>query len=1326
MRHLQFRWTTLAITGALLTLLPMCAHDAAPTTGPAPPPAGPPAVGADAARDALGAVPLGEVTSRDAAGRARLVQGVRDAAFPSLGVDAETAARLHLARHSELLGVSEPAIVAANVTGTHAIAGGASIVQLAQRVAGVEVFRARASVVLDAQMQMVSIASTLHPSGFGDRLPRFASGPEAAIAAAYTAQHKASLAPSAVADTGARTPDTRGYKVATAAGAPRIVEATAKRVLFPEGMQLRAAHYVELVARQPGSKQDQAWAYVIGDDGRALYSASLTANDFNYRVWADPAGNHIPLDGPMADYSPHPTGVPDKLRPGFVAPAIVSTGGFNTNPSNQPDPWLKPTDTVSFGNNVQAYTDRTDDGTTGDGYDPAVDVQADLTAALTFDRTYDVTAQPNVSVAQEKASVAQIFYTTNWLHDYWYDSGFNEASGNGQLVNYGRGGLEGDPLHAEAQDGADKNLRNNANMSAMSDGTSPRMQMYEWSGITTNTLTWTPAVATTDGEGNAAFGPTAFDVTAGSTVTAPTNGCTALSAPVTGKIAVIDRGACTFKTKVLNAQNAGAVGVVIVNSVAGHVAPNMGDDATITTAITIPTLSISLEDGALVKAGLAAGPQTAHMASSSGVLQDGTIDNTVVAHEWGHYLHHRLVNCGSQSCGGMSEGWADFNALMMVMKAGDTYTGTAWALAQYASQGLLANNEYFGIRRAPYSTDKAKNPFTFTHVRAASTLPTGAPLSPAAAAMNEVHNVGEIWAETLFEGYVNMLTEAGSARTFDQTKRALANYVVAGMKATPVEPTFTDQRDAILSTVWATGQKTDFTALVQGFAKRGLGIGAVAPPVTSTNLNEAVEDFTIAGKLAFVDGKVDDSVVSCDHDGVLDAGESGKLTLRVKNIGWVALAGTTVNVTTTAAGVTIGSGGAATITSIDPYGVATVTLDASLDKTVTGRQVVTFTVNLANAASFNPTLQTTALAAVNYDDVPNYSSTDDVESEHPVETFGHGAVPANVWSRKGDPATGHVWHGDDFGITTDESLVTPSLTVHATNPLTIAFSHRYGFEHGADPVTPANQDYYDGGVLEVSLDNGATWVDISTYVDPAYTQTVFSYTPNPDPNVLAGRKAWAGDSAGYPAFTNVVLNVGTALAGKTIKLRFRIGTDSGGSAVGWDIDNLAIGGITNTPFPAILPQAACTLPADGGVEGGTDGGNDGGIDTDGGTDGGVSDAGDGGAEGGVTDGGSEGGVTDGGSDAGKPRPDAGQDSGTPTNDSGTPDNDSGTPPVVDSGTPGTDSGADAGAGGGGGDNSGCGCVVGPGAASSPTPVRAGAFLFVGALALLRRRRRAGR
>ena len=77
---------------------------------------------------------------------------------------------------------------------------------------------------------------------------------------------------------------------------------------------------------------------------------------------------------------------------------------------------------------------------------------------------------------------------------------------------------------------------------------------------------------------------------------------------MSGKIALIDRGTCAFTTKVKNAQNAGAIGVLVANNVAGII--NMaGDDAT----ITIPSLMITQDDGTAIKNQLALG-ETVHVA----------------------------------------------------------------------------------------------------------------------------------------------------------------------------------------------------------------------------------------------------------------------------------------------------------------------------------------------------------------------------------------------------------------------------------------------------------------------------------------------------------------------------------------------------------------------------------------------------------------------------------------------------------------------------------------------------------------------------------------
>lgn len=58
-------------------------------------------------------------------------------------------------------------------------------------------------------------------------------------------------------------------------------------------------------------------------------------------------------------------------------------------------------------------------------------------------------------------------------------------------------------------------------------------------------------------------------LTADYTVTEPANGCAAISTDLAGQIALIDRGACSFTTKIRNAEDSGAVGVLVVNNVAG-------------------------------------------------------------------------------------------------------------------------------------------------------------------------------------------------------------------------------------------------------------------------------------------------------------------------------------------------------------------------------------------------------------------------------------------------------------------------------------------------------------------------------------------------------------------------------------------------------------------------------------------------------------------------------------------------------------------------------------------------------------------------------------
>jgi len=70
---------------------------------------------------------------------------------------------------------------------------------------------------------------------------------------------------------------------------------------------------------------------------------------------------------------------------------------------------------------------------------------------------------------------------------------------------------------------------------------------------------------------------------------------------VRGKVVVISRGTCGFAVKVKNAQNAGAIAVLLANNVAGAIAPG-GSDPT----VTIPSAGITQADGDALKAAVAA------------------------------------------------------------------------------------------------------------------------------------------------------------------------------------------------------------------------------------------------------------------------------------------------------------------------------------------------------------------------------------------------------------------------------------------------------------------------------------------------------------------------------------------------------------------------------------------------------------------------------------------------------------------------------------------------------------------------------------------------
>ena len=86
----------------------------------------------------------------------------------------------------------------------------------------------------------------------------------------------------------------------------------------------------------------------------------------------------------------------------------------------------------------------------------------------------------------------------------------------------------------------------------------------------------------------------------------PTDACSPVTnaAAVAGKIALLDRGVCGFIAKVKNAQNAGAIAVIVADNVPGSPPAGLGG---VDSTIVIPSVRVTQADGNSIKANLAGG-----------------------------------------------------------------------------------------------------------------------------------------------------------------------------------------------------------------------------------------------------------------------------------------------------------------------------------------------------------------------------------------------------------------------------------------------------------------------------------------------------------------------------------------------------------------------------------------------------------------------------------------------------------------------------------------------------------------------------------------------
>ena len=214
----------------------------------------------------------------------------------------------------------------------------------------------------------------------------------------------------------------------------------------------------------------------------------------------------------------------------------------------------------------------------------------------------------------------------------------------------------------------------------------------------------------------------------------------------------------------------------------------------------------------------------------------------------------------------------------------------------------------------------------------------------------------------------------------------------------------------------------------------------------------------------------------------------------------------------------------------------------------------------------SPTPTPTATATISPTPTPTCANPSGhfVDTLEPAQKPGWQFDPAqnnlptsSTWALVTDPQAHSATHSFMTDATAndikDDRLIAPPQDLTSTSHL--IFWHKFITEDG-----------FDGGVLEVSKDGGATWIDVlaggGSFVAAGYNGNISTDFQSP----IAGRPAWTGTSDSAPSMNRVEVNLG-AFAGNGVRVRWRLGLDNGVlvPGVGWWVDDIEF---TNTCAPA--------------------------------------------------------------------------------------------------------------------------------------------------------------
>lgn len=162
------------------------------------------------------------------------------------------------------------------------------------------------------------------------------------------------------------------------------------------------------------------------------------------------------------------------------------------------------------------------------------------------------------------------------------------------------------------------------------------------------------------------------------------------------------------------------------------------------------------------------------------------------------------------------------------------------------------------------------------------------------------------------------------------------------------------------------------------------------------------------------------------------------------------------------------------------------------------------------------------------------------------------------------------WFGSDAAASTEQRLDTPSIAIPEGSTGTIfRFSHAYDLEDNSAT------DCWDGAALDWSNSNGASYAPLpgASLKTDAYTRTI---TASAGSNPLGpGRAVWCGTALTHHP---VVADLGNQ-SGKSLKLRFRLGSDAVMAAEGWHVDDIVVKACTPATHPTATTLTSSNDPS---------------------------------------------------------------------------------------------------------------------------------------------------